>query len=172
MDIRTLGVQAGHQGLRQGPGMAKELLGADLGRQVCTSGGRKTYRMGKNIQLRQGSSLPGSLGTTAAVPQGSHVTRSGCSRGEITRFLSVRTPPLPPLMPVRLQTRPWAPPFPHQTQKGHLRPEHVPTSPQPPGTDASLQPPAFCCSRYGDMSKAVKESSLQPPRPQKQQCRI
>lgn len=80
--------------------------------------------------------------------------------------------PPPPLTPVRMRTRPWAPPFPRQTQKGHWRPEHVPTSPQPPGTDAGLQPPAFCCSRCGDMSEAAKVSSLQPPRPQKQQCRI
>lgn len=146
--------------------MAEELLAADLGRQVGTSGGRKTCRMGKNIRLRQGSSLPCSLGTAAAVPQGSHATHSGCSGGEMTRSLSMRTPPPPPLMPVRM---PWAPPFPHQTQKGHLRPEHVPTSPQPSGTDTGLQPPAFCCSRCRDMSKAAKESSLQP---QKQQCRI
>lgn len=37
--------------------MAEELLGADLGRRVGTNGGRKTYRMGKNIWLRQGLSL-------------------------------------------------------------------------------------------------------------------
>lgn len=73
---------------------------------------------------------------------------------------------------MRMRTRPWAPPFPRQTQKGHWRPEHVPTGPQPPGTDAGLQPPAFCCSRCGDVSEAAKVSSLQPPRPQKQQCRI
>lgn len=72
--------------------MAEELLGADLGRRVGTSGGRKTYRMGKNIRLRQGSSLPRSLGTAAAVPEGSHVTHSGCSTGEMTRSLSMGTP--------------------------------------------------------------------------------
>lgn len=41
-DIRTLRVQAGHQGLWQGPGMAEELLGAGTGWRIGT-GGRKPY---------------------------------------------------------------------------------------------------------------------------------
>lgn len=43
-DVRTLGVQAGHQGLRQGPGMAEELLGAGAGRRVAAGGGKPCGR--------------------------------------------------------------------------------------------------------------------------------
>lgn len=41
-DVRTLRVQAGHQGLWQGPGMAEELLGAGTRWRIGT-GGRKPY---------------------------------------------------------------------------------------------------------------------------------
>lgn len=110
------------------------------------TGCRKTPGSGRARTSR--AHLPG---TAAAVLRGSHVILSGCSGGETTGSLFSTIPfhesPLPPpLIPVRVRTWSWAPhsPFPHQTQRGHRWPEPIPTSPQPPGADAGLWPPAFC----------------------------
>lgn len=172
-DIRTLGVQAGHQGLRQGPGMAEELLGAGLGRRVCAGGGRKTYGMGKDVWLRQGSHLPHAPGmarraATSPSPGAPEEKRLGPCFPPIPFHES---PPPPPLAPVRMQMWPQAPrsPFPRQTQRGHHWLEPVPSSPQglTPALGLLLSAAAAVAS-----SDAVEESSLRPPQPQKRQHRI
>lgn len=138
--IRTLRAQAGHQGLRQGPGLAEELLGANPGRRVGVSSGRKTCGMGINL-----CSSGAHWAQLQRHGQPHHPLQVLQRRNDHVTVFPVpfhKCPPATSSHPCKDVTQPWAPFWSLPSRRGHQQPEPIPTSPQARGLHCGGKLPA------------------------------